>query len=647
VIKNDKGVENVYIEDLSKITESVILTKELFQEIYDIENDFDKMKVLIAVSDRAKVLGKKLEFEKLCRAYLKQKKALDLDIASQGLNEFSSDGMTHFNSEKYEDYRCGYWIAYENGIKEITSYGDRKACSHPILPIKILKNAETGFCKVVIAFKLKNHWSEITVDKEIISSSSKIVSLSKYGIRVTSENAKALVQFLSDVESLNEDRITNMVSTSKLGWIKGEFMPYGTSVVFDNEQSFKTVSESMKERGSRSKWYDLILDIRKTRRIESQISIVASLSSPIVEIVNGLPFILDIFGKTGRGKTVSLMLAASVWANPSDNEYITDPKSTVTALELRLDFLNNLPMLIDDMAQLKNKYDGDFSELVYFLCSGKGKDRANQNLGINKSTIWKNVMLVNSEHSMVTETMQGGAINRIIDIETQDGYIFEDGNKVVGILKENYGFCGKEFIEVLKEIGFDKIKQMQKDFTEKIVENAKNLGVEKEEKQIMPMSILLTADKIATDNLFKDGIYLDLDYCVSLLKSKGEVSEDDRAYEFIMSEVAININKFKPGDRGEYKGECWGAIENNYAIIMVNVFNSMAKRGNFSTTGFLSWAKEKNLLQLSNDGKSSKLKRIEGSPGRCIFLKLPSEIVKDSDGFIEISQEEQEKLPFE
>ena len=637
----------MYVEDLTKINESVILSKSLFQEICDIKDEFDKANILLSISEKAKLLGKKVEFEKLYRAYLKQKKISDSEIAKLKLNEITTDGLTHFNSEKYQDYRCGYWLSYETGIKTITMFGEKEACSHPIIPIRILTNAETGFCKVVLAFKLKNRWKEITVDKEVISSASKIVSLSKYGIRVTSENSKSLVQYLSDLESFNEDIITEQISTSKLGWIKNEFMPYGDNIEFDNEQSFKTVFESMKECGSRSKWFELVFEIRKTKRIESQISIVASLSSPIVEIVNGLPFILDIYGKTGKGKTVSLMLAASIWANPSDNEYITDPKSTVTALELRLDFLNNLPMLIDDMSQLKNKYDGDFSELVYFLCSGKGKDRANQNLGINKSTIWKNVMIVNSEHSMVTETMQGGAINRIIDIQTQDGYIFEDGNNVVGILKENYGFCGKEFIDILKEIGFDSVRSIQKEFTEKIVSTAKLLGVEKEEKQIMPMSILLTADKIATDYIFKDGIYLDLDYCVSLLKSKGEVSEDDRAYEFIMSEIGINMNKFKPDNRGEYKNECWGIIEDGYAIIMNNIFNSFAKRGNFSSTGFLSWAKEKNLLQLSNDGKSSKIKRLDGSVSRCIFLKLPSELTTNDDGFIEISADFQEKLPFD
>ena len=150
------------------------------------------------------------------------------------------------------------------------------------------------------------------------------------------------MQYLSDIESFNEDYIVENISTSKLGWIKQEFMPYGRNIIFDNDKSFRTVFDSIKEFGDRESWYKLVRDIRATKRFESQINIIASLSSPIVELVNGLPFIVDLYGKTGNGKTVSLMLASSVWANPDDNEYITDPKSTVTALELRLDFLNNL-----------------------------------------------------------------------------------------------------------------------------------------------------------------------------------------------------------------------------------------------------------------------------------------------------------------
>ena len=297
------------------------------------------------------------------------------------------------------------------------------------------------------------------------------------------------------------------------------------------------------------------------------------------------------------------MLAASVWAYPGGSDYVTDPKSTVTALELRLDFLNNLPMLIDDMAQLKDRYSGDFSELVYMLCSGKGKDRANATLGLNKSTSWRNVILTNGEHSLVTETMQGGAVNRIIDVEMGEGYIFPNGNEVVELLKQNYGFCGRRFIDLITEIGIDRIKEMQQDFYSQIVKRATELGVEKEEKQTLPMSILLIADKIATDYIFEDGEYLDFNYCTDLLKNKGEVSENDRAYEFVMSEIAINMNKFKPGRGGEYQGEMWGLIENGYVIILKNAFNRICEKGNFSSKSFLSWADKNKLIDSAKGRK--------------------------------------------
>ena len=52
-----------------------------------------------------------------------------------------------------------------------------------------------------------------------MATASKITALSKRGIAVTSENAKLLVRFLSDVENLNDNEIQVQYSTSKLGWI--------------------------------------------------------------------------------------------------------------------------------------------------------------------------------------------------------------------------------------------------------------------------------------------------------------------------------------------------------------------------------------------------------------------------------------------
>ena len=629
------------MEQINKLTKDSILEDELLAEVFDIEDEIYRARMLLALEDRAEELGVKTKFGKLVNAYKRERKKYEQENKH---NQQSLDNMTDFGDEHYDQMRCGSWIADSYGVRTFSPFGGEiLACYHPILPVQRLVNAETGKEKIKLAYRKGFAWKEIIVDKGVIASSNKIVGLADFGISVTSENARNLVRYLSDIENLNIDRITVETSTSKLGWIKGEFMPYGTDILFDNESRFKDAYESIREEGDRDTWYHLVKQIRKSERFEPKIYLAGAFASALIEPLNALPFIINLWGDTGKGKTVAIMLAASVWAYPGGNDYVTDPKSTVTALELRMDFLNNLPMLLDDMAQLKEKYQGDFSELVYMLCSGKGKDRANATLGLNKPTTWRNVILTNGEHSLVTETMQGGAVNRIIDVEMADGYIFEDGNEVVETLKKNFGYAGRDFIDALKAIGFERVREIQKDFIRRIKDAASQAGTEKEEKQILPMSIILTADQIATDYLFEDGIYMDFDYCVSLLKDRNEVSENDRAYEFIMSEVAINISKFRPEINGEYKGEVWGCFEKDYVVILSNAFNRICERGNFSGRAFLSWASKNNLLD-GNGGKNTKPKRINGSLSRCVFIKLPED--EEKQKFQQMSTDDMKDLPW-
>lgn len=633
----------ITLQELNSLTAETILSDEVLCEVMEEEDDIYKARLLLSLTDTAQELGVKTKFEKLVSAYRKAKVKYDKENKPAVMQQESLERMTEFNS-KYDEMKCGNWISNEYGIRTFSPYGEILACYHPIIPVQRLINAESNKEKIKLAYKKGSKWREIIVDKGVIASANKIVGLADFGISVTSENARNLVRYLSDIENYNIELIGTQISTSKLGWIEKEFMPYGNNIVFDSETKFKDTYESINEFGDEEVWMNLVKKVRKSERLEPKIYLIGSLASALIEPLNALPFIINLWGDTGKGKTVAIMLAASVWAYPGGSDYVTDPKSTVTALELRLDFLNNFPMLIDDMAQLKDKFSGDFSELVYMLCSGKGKDRANQSMGLNKSTSWRNVILTNGEHSMVTETMQGGAINRIIDVEMDEGYIFENGNAIVESIKQNYGFCGRRFIDAINEAGMERIKEMQQDFLADIVNRAKELGVEKEEKQSLPMSIILTADKIATDYIFVDGQYLDLNYCVDLLKNKGEVSENERAYEFIMSEVAINMNKFKADKYGEYKGEIWGTIEADYVIILNNIFNRFCEKGNFSSKSFLSWANKNGYIQ-ADKGRNSKKKRLDGSISWCVFLKIQDDSI-DADGFMNITEDMQEELPF-
>ena len=630
-----KGCDS--LKEIEKLTSKSILEESIFIELFEIEDEIKKARRLLALTDRAEELGVKTKFIKLYRAYQKVQK----EVNQKKTKPSSFDNYTEFGYGESEFY-CGNWIADQTGIRTFTMQGERLACYHPILPVMRLINAETGKEKIKLAFKKGWNWKELIVEKEVIASHTKILSLASLGVSVTSENARALVQFLADIENRNLNQIAVQISTSKLGWVNGEFMPYGEHILFDSETNFKDIFESVRECGEERIWMELIKSIRKSGRIEPRLYLAASFASVLLKPFHALPFICNLYGETGKGKTVALMVATSIWANPAENKYMTDPTSTPISLEIRQDILNHLPLVIDDLSKTREKYLDNFTDIIYQLCGGKGKDRSNVNLGLNKATTWCNAILTNMERPLATDTMRGGAINRILDFEMEEGAIFPDGNYVVETISHHYGFAGKLFIEALEQIGWEELHKKQHDYFDKIQKRAAELGVEKEEKQVMPFSIMLVADEIATDYLFQDGIYLDFQKCVDCLKNKGEVSENERAYEFILGEVAVNINKFKPDENGEYKGEMWGCIEKGYVIILNNAFHKICERGNFSNKAFLSWAAKKKLILQDGEGKNTKLKKINGSPVRCVFLKMPEE----KSEFCIVENEEAKQIGF-
>lgn len=607
----------MYLERIEKLDRDSLLSEDVLIELFGLDDVYVMEQYHQALVMRAGELKCKTDFNRLYQAYKKELRKSNLQLSDK------PSYMTEFADQP--SFCSGSWVAGEDGVWILTEKGRIYACTHPIYISKILINAETGVHKAEIRFKVRGRWREAFVDRKSIASRTGILTLADSGVQVTSENAGLLVQYLSDIEALNPDDIREQTSTSRLGWIGDTFMPYGKDIIFDNEQNLISLFNSIKQIGSRQIWYDMVKDIRKAGRIEALVYLAASLGSVLVEKVGGLPFVVDLWGESGKGKTVLLMLATSVWADPNEGAYMTDAKATTTAMEIRLDVLNSLPMTLDDMAQIKNQYDEDFSSLVYRWCAGKGRDRSNKNLGLNKLTSWHNCILTNAEHSLVTETMQGGAINRIIDIEMGDGYIFPNGNEVADTLRHNYGWCGREFVEQIQLMGFEEIRRIQRDYAEKIQQRAKELGIEKEEKQILPMSIILTADEIAEEYLFHDGVRLDFEACVDLLKNRGEISEHKRAYQYIKETIVANLYRFNGND--DEKTEQWGVFRPNdeYAIIIGNRFDKIVKEAGFQTKAFLSWAKKNKLVETDSKGNTKIQTKINGCNVRCVKLNMNAE----------------------
>lgn len=622
------------MKEMSEFDADSILDDEVFIELFEMEDPILRSKTKVQLTRRAKQLGVKSDFEEIMKGYNQADREMKRQ-EQENRTVCTVDNYTNFTGPHDRMY-CGAWIADDRGVfAQNSGRVDEVACYHPILPVERLRNLETGEEQIKLAYKRNNQWQDIVVPKTMITSANKIVALSGRGISVTSENAKLLVKYLADVENGNDDYIDVQYSTSKLGWINDQFIPYDTDIIFDGDNRFKQAFESVSDHGSFDVWLRHVRELRASGRMEVKFLLAASFSSVLVQVLGGLPFFVDLWGETEGGKTVSLMVAASVWANPDESRYIGDFKTTDVALEAKADMLNHLPMLLDDTSKTSARIRDNFEGIVYDLCSGKGKSRSNKELGINRENRWRNVMICNGERPLSSYVNQGGAINRILEVECGEK-IYQDPQKTAETVKKNYGHAGKEFVEIIKELGEDEIRSIQKEFQKQL------LDTDKMQKQSISLSIVLTADKIATDYIFKDGQYISMEEAKKVLIDRNELSDNERCYHFIQDKVAMNGHRFD----AMTSCEKWGIVENGYAIFYNSAFDQICKDGGFSKKSFLSWAAKKGIIQQDSKGNHTKQKKIDGKNSRCVFLQLNLEESVDNDGFASID-ETQEELPFQ
>ena len=612
------------LENIEDLQHEDFMKKELYEELFSIKSKIDRSEAKFRLLDRSKaVQSKKIadefinEFQKAEREKEKEQRESRSMVIVDNITIFFPDSV----EKSYPQMACGSWIATENGIfSSETSKAKDLVCHHPIMPVRRLKNIETGEEQITIAFKRDGYWTEITVPKIEVVTSRAITNLARFGVQVNSENARLLVKYLADLEMWNADMIDIQHSTSKLGWHGNVFVPYDLSIVFDGEYRFRTLFQSIQEQGEYFKWVTLAKQVRSCGRLEPRIALAASFASVLIQPLDALPFIVDFYGQTGGGKTVTINIAASVWGNPAPGAYVGNFRSTDTSLETRADMLNNFPMILDDSKNTSQYIRDNYETLIYNLCSGKGKGRSNKELGAAKENTWSNVTICNGENPISEFADSGGAINRIIEIECSED-IYENPAEVNSIVMKNYGFAGRVFVGNIKKFESDELKEMK-------------MGIENEfekynfpAKQVMAIATLLLADKLATDCIFQDGRALTVEDVAGIPTRKKDVSEGQRCYEFLLESLVVYGQHFD----AQYDSiDQWGFIENDalgndYVFFYIAPLDTLLKKNGFSRKAFTAWAMNRGLLRCSGD-RDTYVRREGKKVMRYIVMRISDEV---------------------
>ncbi len=537
-------------------------------------------------------------------------------------NRIELERTTQFDGQPIELY-CGNYICDYNGVSYYGRQGEPiTVCRHPILPASRLVNIDTGEMRLEIAFERGGRWRSVVIDRATLASQQKILDLSKLGVAVDSDNAKELVKYITFIESQNYDKLGETNSVSRLGWITGQgFSPYVEGLRFDGDLTFSHMFDAVKSQGDFFSWVEKVKEVRKNSLIV-RIMLAASFSSVLVEPLGCLPFFLHVWGGTEAGKTVGLMLAASIWANPALGEYIKTFNSTSVGLEMAAGFCNSLPLCLDELQIVRER--GNFDKTIYMLTEGIGKGRGAKNGGLQKTQTWKNCILTTGEMPITNPESGGGAVNRIIEIDCKEEKLFQNPREIANFVRLNYGGAGKYFVELLDETVLDEARKFYQEYYAALLKG------ESTEKQAMAAALILTADRITEDLLFDDGLRISPEEIGLYLTSKSEVDANARALNWIYDFVAANSNHFS----GEnINTEIWGEIVGTHIYIIKSIFDEKMKAAGFNPQSFLSWALRRGLLVTDAAAeRKTKNKRIKGSGvvSRCVCL-IQNNSIEDAD----------------
>ena len=600
-------------DELKFTREDFISGSAPYEMLYRVkDNRFQAGQLMDRISDYAKKIGY-IGFKARYRDYCDSIKALTPKMVGN---------VTDFEQAKLE-LDTGKWIAGEYGIYTLTNSGEQVACPHPIMPIERLVNIDTGTEKLRLAFRKAKKWREVIVEKSVIASPNSIIKLADSGVSVTSETAKALISYLQDVENLNYSKIPERYSVGRLGWIDGHgFSPYVEKLMFDGDANFRTFFESVKTVGKRDESMNIMSEVRHGS-LTARIVLAASFASVLIGPCGCLPFFVHLWGsESGTGKTVILMVAASVWAYPVIGHYIQTFNSTVVGRERIASFFNSMPMLIDEL-QLSKDNKGKQQFDVYALAEGVGRTRGTKTGGLDKTPTWANCIITTGESPITSAGAGAGAMNRVIDIECRpDEPVIEDGHRLSNTVKRSYGHLGKEFIAKLDEFGIAEAQRIYQDYFKELSAS------DTTEKQAMAAALILTADQLVTEWIFSDDMQLTVAEIQRFLLTKAQVSANIRGYQYMCDWVAQNESKFE----NQTTGERFGIIQNGIAYIISSVFNKAVEEGGYSPAAMLSYMKKMKLI-VSSEGRNKIKQRIGKSTPWCVGLVIQDDDIPEENPF--------------
>ena len=534
------------------------------------------------------------------------------------------------------------WTVDQRGIYFQTEKGPQVASPVPVIITKRLRHLDTDGEKVELAFHRDKRWRYVVANRSTVFTRTRIPELADKGLPVTSESAKTLINYLSDLEFVNLSDIPLVRAISRLGWINSqEFLPGHSDAVLDVDGGTMHYAKAFQPAGTVKAWAEFISPLRG--HSIPRLVLAAGFAAPLIEILNQRIFLLHLWGGSRGGKSAACKAALSIWGNPEEAQ--VSFHGTKVGLEQQAAFLCNLPIVIDEKQVLGGSRQDFLEGLVYMLGMGKGKARGSKAGGLQEFKTWKTLVVTNGEHPITTQSSATGLKTRCLELYARQAIPDEHYAQLLHTrLNILHGTAGPEFIKNIIDYPGD----LQADY-EAIVRKLQEWAPDLIGSHFGALAILGLADYLSSQFIFG----LDEDQAldetlhmfgsiIKMMETSNEAEESYRAMMYLRSWIAQHEAKFHDGANERY-----GWIEKLYAdvgetvYIYPTAFSKAMTEGGFNEKRILQDFADADWIEASMEGGKKRYtvkRRKDNSTKRVIEVRpvMIDDDKNDSDAPVDI-----------
>ena len=476
-------------------------------------------------------------------------------------------------------------------------------------------------------------------------------ALSSKGVYCSGKKFDLLLEYVSMSASNLQDKEKAEIMRQQFGWADN----YSRFVLGDQEitadgnvysppsKVTQKLAKFIGPVGSLDKWKEVWALYGKPDMEAHAFAALSAFGSPLLRFLNQTGAVINLFNpRSGTGKTTVLNMVNSVYGHPKDLRL--KEIDTINGKLQWVGILNNLPATMDE---LTNATPEIYSDLLYALSNGKGKERmlAGSNELRENNTTWQTITVSTANSSFaeklsVLKNHPEGELMRLIEypvglvesVSTANAKTMFDT-----VLFNNYGHAGPVFLRYVLS-NAEQVSNLCQRMQAKVDRELGLLPKERFWSATVACNIVggMVARHCGLIDWDVDAIYFWACGCIERLRSSSDAPLNDVEQVIgdylyrniqnilVVDDMADRRTNIPALPKREPKGELLIRIEPDTKLMFIvsRAFKEYCVKYQVNYTDTLRRLEEKGRLTARGSKRLSKGMQVVGDPVHCLHFKL-------------------------